>query len=315
MDKTVFIQIVAYNSEKDILNCLASIINQTYKMIEIMVIDNASIDQTTILIKKHYPNITLIENNSNKGFCNPNNYAFTQAKGEYIIVINPDVILDENFIDVVVRRMEEHQDVGIISGKILRMDNNFTKTNIIDSTGIILPKSRRAYDRGQGEVDLGQYDNSRNIFGACGAAAVYRRAMLEDISLEDEYFDEDFFAYKEDVDLSWRSNNLGWKCLYVPEAIAYHKRGWSKEVRKKIPDFVRVHSVKNRYLMMLKNERKDFLWHFPYIITTDLLIFIYCIVREPKVLRYIPEVIRLIPKTIRKRRKIIEKENRTKHSN
>lgn len=308
MDKKITVQIVTYNSRNDILKCIDSIENQTYKNIEIIVIDNNSTDNTVELLKEKKDIIKLIKNNENTGFCGGHNIGFREGIGDYIIVLNPDVILDKYFVEEVVKSMEKNQGIGLLSGKILRMNLDFTPTNIIDSTGIVMPRNRRAYDRGQGEEDQEQYDEKRDIFGVCGAAAIYRRDMLEDIKIDDEYFDENFFAYKEDVDLSWRAKVFGWECLYVPSAVAYHKRGWKENNRKNTPYFLKVHSIKNRYLMMIKNEHIiDFFRNLPYILSFDIGIFIYCLLREPMTLKYIPSTIKGLNDTIRKRKKIQRK--------
>lgn len=315
MNKKVTAQIVTYNSQQDILKCLESICNQTYKNIEIIVINNKSTDKTVDLIINKYRDIKLIRNKENIGFCKAHNIGFRKGTGEYIMVLNPDVILDKHFIENVVDKMEKDSKIGLISGKILRMKPDFSLTNIIDSTGIVMPRNRRAYDRGQGEEDKRQYDNETDIFGACGAAAVYRREMLEDIKIDNEYFDENFFAYKEDVDLSWRAKKLGWKCKYVPTAIAYHKRGWKEKNRKEIPTFLRVHSIKNRYLMLIKNETfVSFIQNSPHIILFDIGIFLYCIFKESKTLKYIPDTFKLLYDTIKKRKRL-QKKIRQKKTN
>lgn len=305
MKKKVTIQIVTYNSEKDIIKCIDSINQQTYPNIEVIVIDNKSTDKTVDLLSSKYNDIKIILNNKNLGFCKGHNIGFREGKGDYVIVLNPDVTLDKHFVEEVVKGMEENPEVGLISGKILRMKQDFTTTDIIDSTGIVMARNRRAYDRGQGEKDKGQYDEKSNIFGVCGAAAVYRREMLEDIKIDNEYFDENFFAYKEDVDLSWRAKLLGWKCLYVPSAIAYHKRGWKKSSRKEIPLFLRIHSIKNRYLTIIKNDNIiSYLKDFPFILAFDIGVFLYCLFKEPKTLKYILYTIKLLPDTIKKRKHI-----------
>lgn len=308
MHKKVTVQIVTYNSAGDILQCIDSIDKQTYKNIELIIIDNKSTDNTVDLLKSNFPGIQLIENNENLGFCSAHNIGLKRGIGTYHLILNPDVILDSHFIENMVSFTEKQPQVGLATGKILRMMPNGDLSNIIDSTGILLPKNRRAYDRGQGKEDLGQYDKDRQVFGVCGAAAFYRKKMLEEIKIDGEYFDETFFAYKEDVDLSWRARNLGWKSIYVPEAIAYHKRGWQEEGRNHIPTFLKVHSLKNRYLMMLKNEKtSDFLKNLPFILSFDIAVFFYCLVKEPKTLKYIPSTLKRLYDTIKKRKKIQKK--------
>ncbi|WHH57423.1 glycosyltransferase family 2 protein [Petroclostridium sp. X23] len=303
--KKVLVQIVTYNSEKYIIKCLESLSIQTYNNIEIIIIDNNSSDDTILLVNKYYKETRIIKNGCNIGFSAAHNIGFIVAEAEYILILNPDVILEEQFIANIIAKMAQDSRVGLVTGKVLRMRNYFEKTDEIDSTGIFISKSCRAFDRGQAEMDVGQYDYDIDVFGACGAAAIYRRAMLEDIKVDNEYFDESFFAYKEDIDLSWRARLKGWECIYCPEAVAYHMRGWNEGNRKSQPLFIRVHSIKNRILMMLKNDSiVGILEHLPQILIYELAVFFYCLLFDFKALRYIIEVVKLLPQTLRKRKLI-----------
>ncbi len=303
MNEKVSISIVTYNSERYIKSCIESVLDQTYTNIEIILLDNNSHDTTIDIITKNFDQklFTLIKRKENLGFCKGHNTVISMTSGGFVLVLNPDIILDKNFIQSLVEEMENHSRVGIISGKLLRkIDKEFTQ--IIDSTGIVMKRNRSAYDRGQGEIDIGQYDKSYAIFGACGAAAFYRKSMLEDIKINDEYFDNSFFAYKEDVDLSWRAKLLGWEAIYLPSAIAYHDRGWQKNSRSNMPRFLRVHSIKNRLLMIIKNESiSDFLRNALNILFYEILVFGYCLIKEPRTLRYLIEFFVLLPKAFEQR--------------
>src|SRR5439155_16165933 len=136
---------------------------------------------------------------------------------EYVLVLNPDTVLRPNFIEELIHALDARPDAASASGKLLRMDST-----TIDSTGIVMLRSQRHLDRGADEPDIGQFDKPEDIFGASGAAAMYRRPALEDARIDDEYFDEDFFAYREDADLAWRLRLLGWNSIYVPSAVALH---------------------------------------------------------------------------------------------
>jgi GT2 family glycosyltransferase len=134
----------------------------------------------------------------------------------------------------------------------------------LDSTGIIMLRNQRHLDRGADEPDLGQYDRPEDVFGPSGAAALYRRAALEDVAFDGQYFDEDFFAYREDADLAWRCRLFGWTSLYVPAAVARHRRRVTPERRGALPSIINYHSVKNRFLLRINNMtgslyRRDFL--------------------------------------------------------
>ena len=125
----------------------------------------------------------------------------------------------------------------------------------------------RHLDRGSQEVDNGHYLQYEYVFGATAAAALYRRAMIEDISLDGEFFDSDFFVYREDADVAWRAQLMGWKCLYAPYARGYHVRKVLPGNRRALPPEINMHSVKNRFLMRIKNISGDLYWRNWFSIT------------------------------------------------
>jgi GT2 family glycosyltransferase len=188
--------------------------------------------------------------------------------------------------------MIQDESVGIVSPKLLRRED----PTILDSTGLFINRSRRPYDRGQGEVDQRQYDHANKIFGACGAAALYRRTMLTDLAFINEYFDEDFFTYYEDADLAWRAQMRGWKARYAPKAVAAHVRGWGDTLRKKDaaikdtsgPRF----ALRNRWLMILKNDAlRYFLLDLPFILASEISRLGYMIVFAPDALLGLKDIL------------------------
>ena len=172
-----------------------------------------------------------------------------QPESEFVLLLNPDVELDPGFSERLLRSMADDPQVAIGSGKLLRPGGKH-----LDSAGIGIRANRRMRDRGSEQLDRGQFDRREYVFGATGAAMMLRRAALPELAIEGELFDEDFFLYQEDTDLSWRANLLGWKVLYEPAARALHARGWRKGGRSKIPVAIRRHSFKNHYLQIVKNE-------------------------------------------------------------
>src|SRR4029453_5424828 len=134
------------------------------------------------------------------------------------------------------------------TGKLLRMDG---KT--LDSTGIVMLRSQRHLDRGADEPDRGQFDKPEDVFGPSGAAALYRMKALHDVAIEGQFFDEDFFAYREDADLAWRCRLLGWTSIYVPSAVARHRRRVTPARRGALPALINYPSVKNRFLLRINN--------------------------------------------------------------
>jgi GT2 family glycosyltransferase len=251
--RRVSIVIVTYDSGRFIDSCLESIASQTYAPMEILVIDNGSSDDSVERVRKSGIAHRLIENKDNRGFAAAHNQGIRSSVGEYYLALNPDVVAKTDFVGNLVAAMESGPTVGSVTGKLIRPQKD-EGAAIIDSTGIYMTPSLRHLDRGSGERDIGQYEEPQYVFGVSGAAALYRRQMLEEIVVGREYFDEDFFSYREDADLAWRAQLLGWKAIYVPTAVATHERRVLPERRKSLPPDINMHSVKNRFLLRIKNQ-------------------------------------------------------------
>ncbi|WP_410770738.1 glycosyltransferase family 2 protein [Fontibacillus sp. BL9] len=304
---TVSVQIVTYNSAGDIEQCLAAVLRQNYRVNNIVVLDNASSDDTLERIRsfngKNNASITLLENQDNTGFAPAHNQAIRHTSSDYVLVLNPDVILEADYIRLLVEIMESRPEIGSATGRLVLQDN----LEIIDSTGLVMNRIWRAFDRGAGEP-VNQWMNSSDVFGVSGAAAMYSRRMIEDISVREEFFDEDFFAYKEDVDVAWRAGLLGWKAYYCAEAVGLHKRGWKKGSRGSQPLFIRKHSFINRYKMIYKNlSGKRWLRHLPQLFAYEIAVHGYILLREPKVLGAWIDFWRELPGLRTKRREVREK--------
>ncbi|RKN82176.1 glycosyltransferase family 2 protein [Paenibacillus ginsengarvi] len=308
MAHEVSVHIVSFNSEDYIQACLDSVLEQTYPISQIIVIDNASSDRTRIILGKFQNKIEVIVNSVNTGFAQAHNQAIHASNSNYYLVLNPDVILDREFVAKLVEVMMCHSNVGSVTGKLIRSQ----RQEIIDSTGLIINRARRAFDRGENQCAV-KWKDKAEVFGVSGAAAFYRRTMVEEVSIEGEFFDEDFFAYKEDVDVAWRAQLLGWKAYYEPEAIAIHERGWKSGSRKRQHIFVRRLSYINRYKMLVKNDRIVYvIRHLMPIIWYEILSFGYVIFKEPLLLPIWIDFWTKIPKMLKKRKWI---KSRQKASN
>lgn len=315
--------IINYNNKLYLKRCINSIFEQTYKNIEIIFIDNESKDGSYDFMKEEYLNrdILLIRNEVNNGYAGAANQGIKLSKGKYVMILNPDIIMENDFIEKMHGFIDSDDSIGALSGKLLKYDfDNDRKLKYIDSAGIVMFKSTRCIDRGQNEEDLGQYDKIEQVFGVCGAAPLYRRSALEYVAIDDEYFDEDFFAYKEDIDLSWRLNLAGFKNMYYPKAIAYHGRGLGRSKggvisfikhRRNQSKFLRGVSYRNDVLMFWKNDINGF--SSKYTIERKrrkIVLIMYMFIFERFNYKYYREAKKLKKKILKKReyiKKIYEK--------
>ncbi len=328
----VSIIILAYNGEGVIKDCLDSVLRQSYENREIIVVDNASADGTLEILdgfKNSDLRFRIIANEKNIGFAG-HNIGIDESQGEFVLCMNQDAVLNENFISRAVELMETDEKIGAMQGKILRKElgikNN--ESRIIDTTGHVIYKSRRVADRGQGEEDKGQYDKIEGVFGVNGAVAFFRKACLEAVKIEipssqfpvpsPQYYDPDFFMYKEDIDLSWRIRLYGWKIVFCPKAIAYVERtskpidekGGTAETiktRRKQAQFVKNLSFKNHRLALVKNDLpRLFIKHLPWILSREIGVWLYVLFFEPKTWPAIGELFRQMPRAWRKRKIIMK---------
>ena len=294
----VAINIVTFNSAEDIATCLASIRAQTFRDFRIHVFDNASADDTIKQLAGF--DIDLVRSQSNTGFAKGHNDLIRSWPAEYVLVLNPDTILRPDFLDNMIAALECRSDAASATGKLLRMDGM-----TLDSTGIIMLRSQRHLDRGAGEPDIGQFDKPEDVFGPSGAAAVYRMKALQDVAIDGQYFDEDFFAYREDADLAWRCRLMGWTSIYVPSAVALHRRRVTPERRSQLSALINYHSVKNRFLLRLNNMTWSlYLRDFWRISMRDAAVVGYVVVREWSSLGALFYVFRHLPRLWAKRRLI-----------
>ena len=292
--------IINYNNRDYLKRCLESILNQSYKNYEIIFIDNESKDNSFEFMMENYSgfsNIKIIKNEVNNGYAGAANQGINLSIGEYVMLLNPDIIMEKDFLEKMIAFIKSDDKIGALSGKLLKYDfNNDKKLNYIDSAGITVFKSTRCIDRGQNEEDLGQYDKTEQVFGVCGAAPLYRRSALEKVKVFGEYFDEDFFAYKEDIDLSWRLNLAGYKNMYYPKAIAYHGRGLGSSSggtlnfikhRKEQSEFLRGISFRNQKMMIWKNDVLGFKNKYRFnILKREVPLTIYMLIFERFNIKY-----------------------------
>jgi GT2 family glycosyltransferase len=303
----VSVLITTYNSAEHLEACLESLRVQSYRPLDVIIVDNASEDGTRTILEKLHSEYHIICNETNVGFAAAQNQALRAARGRWILSLNPDVLLAPDFIERLVAAAEMHPEAGAACGKLLRWDPGAAnpQTKVIDSTGIYFTRSMRHLDRGADEPDTGQFERQEYVFGATGAAALYSRYMVEDVSVDGELFDEQFFAYREDADLAWRAQMMGWRCLYTPDALAWHVRRVTPERRARLPLIINWHSVKNRFLMRAKNiSGRLYLHCFLPATIRDMQVIGYCLFADWRLLSALKRVWELRHDVAEKRRRI-----------
>ncbi len=249
----VAILVVSYNDAADLPISLGSALAQQGVSAEVLLVDNASRDASRDEAKRLGVRVVALP--ENVGFAAAMNAGIDATKSRYVLALNPDCRLEPDFAAVLVERLDGRPDAGSASGRLLRGGGlALLPTGELDSAGILFTASGRHFDRGAGEPAAGRYGREEQITGASGAAALYRRDALAGARISTGYFDADFFLYREDADLAWRLRNLGWTCLYVPAAVAYHRRRNLPERRRQMTAAANFHSVKNRFLLRINNQ-------------------------------------------------------------
>jgi GT2 family glycosyltransferase len=284
-DPTVSVSIVTYNSEVHIEQCLDAVLSQSGVHLEIVVVDNASSDKTREMVGKFRSHLRLIRNKQNAGFAAAQNQGIRGTKAAWVLALNPDVLLLPNFVAGLLEAGAGDARAGTVCGKLLSIGRGFVPLAEprIDSAGIYFTPAMRHFDRGWGELDTGQYERREYVFGASGAAALYRRPMIEEISIDGEFFDPEFFVYREDADAAWRAQLMGWRCVYTNAAVGHHVRTVTPANRNLVSPLFNMHSVKNRYLMRIKNLTPG-VWSRCRAATVrrDLMVMGGCLIREPR---------------------------------
>ncbi len=278
----VSIVVVSHDSATDLPLSLASALAQTGVAAETLVVDNASTDASREVARKFGTTVRLVPMAGNVGFAAAMNAGIEASAGRYVLALNPDCRLDIRFSEALTHALDSRPDAGSASGRIYRAEGpDLAPTPRLDSTGIVFTPSGRHLDRGSGEEGAGRYLEAGEVAGTTGAAGFYRRDALESARISTGYFDSDFFLYREDADLALRLGRLGWKCLYVPGAVAWHRRHNLPERRGRMSAAANLHSVKNRFLLRINNQSgPDFARTFVPTLGRDLVVLGACLTVE-----------------------------------
>ena len=266
----VIVGIVVYNSRDTIIDTINSVALQTYKKCRLIVLDNCSADNCGDLINKHPAVDEYIYSARNLGFSGGHNEIIRRFPAKYYFCLNPDVVLEEDYLDLLVAQAERENQAGSLTGKLYRLNSNQEK--VIDTVGHVMSYGIHCTNIGSGSADLDKFDDGNERFGVCAAASLYTPRAIKAISDNKCFFDETYFAYWEDVDVDWRISCAGFKALYVPQALAYHARG-AVENRT---EFVTFLGKRNRYIFVQK-YRPQFksLWNFLFYYSEEIYTLLY----------------------------------------
>lgn len=288
--------VVNWNGKRYLEECLSALLAQTYSPHEIILVDNGSSDGSVDFVAERFREVRIIENEENLGFAAGNNVAIRMAEGDYIVTLNNDTRAEPNWLEELVKVVETDPKIGMCASKMLF----YHHIGILNSTGISLDIAGIAWDRRGGERDDGRECEPLEVFGPCAGAALYRREMLDEVGL----FDEDFFAYHEDVDLAWRARSRGWRCVYNPRAVVYHVHSGTG---------LEGSAFKNRLLgrnkiwTIVKNYPSPHIFlYLPLIAFYDLAAVFYSLFKrkDPSPLQGRLASLSLLPEMLRRRREI-----------
>lgn len=265
-DRLASIILLSYNSKDDLAECIPSLENQTYPNHEIIIVDNASTDNTPEFVRTDYPHIRFVETGSNRGYPAGNNIGFQHASGEYIVILNPDTVADPNWLAELIRPFKENPDIGLTTSKILMYDQQEkinTCGNSIHYTGL-------DFCRGLYEPSS-SYSKPEEVGAISGCSFAIRREVFEQLG----GFDLDFFLYLDDADLSWRARLMGHRILFVPKSVVYHKYKLS------IAPWKEFYLERNRYLMLMKNcSSRMLVLMLPAILVTEIVTWGHAVLND-----------------------------------
>ncbi|MBI4414763.1 MAG: glycosyltransferase family 2 protein [Candidatus Kerfeldbacteria bacterium] len=313
------VQVVTWNSAETLPLLLRSLRNQSFAQFHLVILDNASQDGSADIARRGFPGATVIRNSENRGFCAAHNQGIRIAETDYIALLNPDVLLMQDALGLLVEHLSRTPSIGSIGGKLIRQEHGITS---IDSAGLLARPTRQFLNRGEGEQDRGQLNDVQKVFGLTGAFVMFRRSALESIRIGSEYLDEDLFAYKDDVDCAWRLLLAGWENVYFPRAVGVHSRHARHETeystrtrrKRKHPTINRL-SYRNHLLMLLKNEEvRNFFFPLPRLLFYEVLKLGYLMLFEQRTLLGLVEALRLFPVMLRKRRITLAHRKRSSRS-
>lgn len=297
--------IVNYRTYDDVLRCVEGLRDSSLVPDRILVADNATVPEQAERLARILGRENILASPENRGYAGGANAIIRAApEARYILVLNPDVYVGRDFCRELVRAADRDPRAGVVGGRLVRPEGGG-----VDSAGMVALRTGRCLDRNAMTFPAERFDRSGEVFAICGAAMLLRREALEDIRIEDEYFDEDFLIYHEDVDLCWRMRLRGWSVFYAADAVAFHRRGFGRDrPRSAVSRFVRRHAYRNHYLKLVKNLLPVQVWRDGlHLAAWEFVRAGFVLLREPFLLLAWRDLLRLLPRALRKRRVIMSR--------
>lgn len=313
MTAKLTIQVLGHNGAQHLAQAVEALRKIPKGEVVIRYIDNGSGDNSGEVVRRALPEADIILRGQNTGYAAGHNFGLSLCTTPFVLVHDQDVVIEWEGVKKLLDTFK-NEKVGAAQGKLLRKSQTpMTKAQIIDSAGIIQTLTLNGVDRGANEEDKGQFDEPEKILAAQGACALFRVTALQAVAYgEDEYFDNDFFAYKEDIDLGWRLNQVGWKVMYRPIVTGTHARtlgkrgvaGWGLSpaaIYQRLTSPRTRLSLRNYCWMIIKNvSLGQFLAHSPFILTRLAVFFVFSVMYWP-LFSVWREVIQGVPRILAKR--------------
>lgn len=298
------VQLLSWNGKEVLPSCLEALAGQTFADFELLALDNGSTDGSAELVEdglKAFPRPSrFVRKEKNCGFAGGHDELFAMSDAPYVCCVNQDAVPSPDYLERCVEFLENNPAVGSVAGVLRRPGGG------VDTAGL----SKNWYCRVRDLRDEPEFSETR-VFGVSGSLPVYRRSAILEVSPDGKLFDENFFAYKEDVDLAWRLDLFGWKSYTLSSALARHVRGFGAEKKwKKEHHFRQKLSSRNHLLMLVKNLQFHDFWRLPGLAVYETGKAVYTALFVPKALGYIPGFFRLLPKTLWARKVVAERLNK-----
>lgn len=280
----VVVVTVTFNEEADLPGYFAALAEVSHRPLDVVLVDCGSNDNTVALAERlaagmPFP-VTVLPLGENRGFSGGMNAGIAASRAPYVLSLNTDARPTPDYVSTLVGELATHPRVGAATGRLLRWTEPGEPARL-DACGMRLTWTWRHLDRGSDEIDRGQYSRAERVFGATGAAALFRREALLDVAVNGEVFDERFHTFREDAELAFRLAERRWEVVYQPAAVAHHRRNVVPARRSALSPFVNYHSLKNRYLLRANHQSwGNFLLTLGPTLARDLGAFAYVLVRE-----------------------------------